>query len=445
MLDRVQRIIPALYLAWALPLVLMLAWLTPPWENPDEPAHMLRVVQIAHGGLVGWRMGPGAAGGWSDSAVFDATVPLQAIASHPDRKVTLSMLAASRRVRWHDSLSALPFANTIQYPPMLYLPAAAATRVGEISRMSVDRTLELARGAGAVVAILLTAVALGLARRTRYALAAVAMLPMTCSLYASVSQDGLMIALSFLAVGWIDRIIERGWPAGLRELAALGAALGCVIMARPPYLPLVVLLFLGTVRMRWSAAFAVCAVTAAVLGWSALVASRIMVSFPQAEPTTQLALLHADPGKLVISILDTLRRNGEPYAREFIGQLGMLDTKLPLWYVQFAAAVVFCAFGGAAAGPSSRPWLPLFAVVCAAVLIFVVQYVTWTPAGADLIDGIQGRYFIPLAAALALAIPSWPRIGATFRPLAAVGLGALGVVTPFIVVEALVVRYYLAG
>jgi uncharacterized membrane protein len=76
-------------------------------------------------------------------------------------------------------------------------------------------------------------------------------------------------------------------------------------------------------------------------------------------------------------------------------------------------------------------------------LIFVIQYLSWTRPGAEIIDGVQGRYFIPLAAALALAVPGYRRLGPLIRPAALGGLAMFGVITPLVVVQALVVRYYM--
>jgi uncharacterized membrane protein len=83
---------------------------------------------------------------------------------------------------------------------------------------------------------------------------------------------------------------------------------------------------------------------------------------------------------------------------------------------------------------------------CGAVaLVFALQYLSWTAPGSDLVDGVQGRYFIPVAVVFALAMPSWRGLGARARPFALVGLASLGVVTPVVVVHALVMRYYLGG
>jgi uncharacterized membrane protein len=48
--------------------------------------------------------------------------------------------------------------------------------------------------------------------------------------------------------------------------------------------------------------------------------------------------------------------------------------------------------------------LLLIAALGCIELIFLVEYMTWTPVGATHIDGVQGRYFVPLLPLLTLLL-----------------------------------------
>jgi uncharacterized membrane protein len=415
----------------------------PPWANPDEPNHMLRIVELAHGELIGQRSSPKDAGGLIDEGVFDAATPFEPLKFHPDRKVTHSLLRQGDRVPWRDSLSFAGFANTAPYSPFLYLPAITAVQVGQMVGLRVDRTLYLARTAMALTAALATATALTLARRTRYVLATLAMLPMSCELYASASQDALIIGVLLLAVGWIDYIIDRGHPANWVELSGLALALAAVAMARPPYVPLASLLLLGGERWSWSTSMAACFVLIMVGIWSAFAAATVLVA--HGEPPAQITIMLADPLWLGKVLVNTIEHQWRAYVVQFIGDLGWLDTPVPKWYVTFALAVLGAAFAAASNGLTRYPWLALAAVMVSALLIFTVQYVSWTQPGAAINDAISGRYLIPLAAALVLAVPGFPRVGRAAGTVALGGVVVLAIATPFVTIHALVVRYYLSG
>lgn len=436
--------LPLLYFVWALPLTLALSWLAPPWSNPDEPAHMLRVVELSAGEILAHRLGPGQTGGMSDLAVMEAAHPTEATRA-PARPITPAILGASTAVRWHPALQPLSFANTAQYPPWFYGPAVGATVIGRISRMPVDQTMVLARAATAFTATLITALGLLLARRSRLALTALAIMPMTLSLDAAVGQDGLMIATAILIVGWIDHRIERGAPATGWPLAGISLLLLALSMGRPPYVPLALLVLLPGARLRWSQLGAVAAIVILVGAWSFYDAHWVTVPFPQADPAAQLRHILDAPAAFVRMIPMDLVHNDAIYLREFIGQLGWLDTPIPLWFVFLSLAVLLCAFIAAADGLGQRYWIVLLAVAGCLVLIEAVQYITWTGVGSPTIDGVQGRYLIPLAAAFILAIPAWRPVGALARPVALTGIAVLAALTPLVVIHAMVLRYYIAG
>jgi uncharacterized membrane protein len=452
--ERVNRVLPALYVIWALPLTLTMVWLIPPWNNPDETNHMLRVTELAHGELLGERFLGHAdplvpsghqSGGLANAAIITATAPFVPLVFHPERKLTLSMRLAGDQVGWDASSSVVAFPNTASYPPLLYLPAILVVRISQAIGVHVDRTLFLAKAVTAATAVLISMLALKLARRTRYALAVMAMLPMTCELYASVSHDALMIAMTLLVVGWIDGIVETSRSAGNSEVAGIALALAAVTMARPPYVSLAVLAFLATERMRRSNVIATCFIVIAVILWSLLVSYYVLVPLVHSDPLTQANLLFAHPFRMVAVIIATLRLYGASYGTQFIGQLGYSDTSLPLYYIWFAAGVLGLGFVAATNGRSRRPWVALFAAVAGAVMVLASEYFIWTPPDAVVAEGAQGRHFIPLAAALILAVPGYPRLGRLTQPVALAGLGVLAITTPYVVVQALVLRYYLGG
>ena len=94
-LSAIVQAIPKLYVIWALPLLLTLVLVMPPWQHPDEIAHFLRAAQIADGMVLGERLGP-TAGRRSDPAIIAAVLPFNGVPGHPDVKVTETMYASAR-------------------------------------------------------------------------------------------------------------------------------------------------------------------------------------------------------------------------------------------------------------------------------------------------------------------------------------------------------------
>jgi uncharacterized membrane protein len=442
--DRFVQAIPVFYLVWALPLLLALSVLIPPVQQPDEPAHFLRTVQIAGGSLLGYRVRD-SAGGPADIAVAPALSPFYSVFFRPEVKITSAMHAVSDSIHWSGKTQDQAFPNTAILPPMLYAPGVLAVWVGRALDLTVVRTLYLVRIANALAAAAVTFLALVAARRTRCALATLAVLPMTLALDVSASHEALMIALVFWAVAMIDRVIDEDRDATGLETTLITVVLALPAMARPPYAAFAALLLLtGPIRSfrPWLAA---AAIGAAACAWWLHTATVSLTRFPLSDPSAQWELLKADPTRIASVLWQTLAREWMALGEQLVGKLGWLDTRLPPGFILMAAGILVLTFLSTTAGRARRPWLPAAAAFGGILILCVSLYFVWTPPGFPIVAGLQGRYFLPFAAASALAFPCLPALGRRILPFAVTGLAVLALSCPVVVVRALVGRYYLSA
>jgi uncharacterized membrane protein len=104
-----------------------------------------------------------------------------------------------------------------------------------------------------------------------------------------------------------------------------------------------------------------------------------------------------------------------------IGYLGWTDTPMPNWYYLTAAGVLVMALiapnsrdRGSALWPGTLALLTfgaLLSAVCAAL------YITWTPVGWATINGVQGRYLLPVLPLMAWVVPEYgPRLKRMLAP-----------------------------
>ncbi len=447
--------------------VTTLARVVPPFQNPDELAQVLRAEQVGLGGLLARRFdGPlgRTAGGWLDGGADALYAVFEPLVFHPEVRATAGMFDRAAGIGWGGTRRWQHFENTGVYPPVLYLPAAAAIALGRRQGAPVLRTLHAARLAGGVVAVGLGALAVGLGAAAAPWLFAVLALPMSLSLMASVSQDALLLPVAALAAALLVRLRgpepdrpahpHRRWrfppPAGF---AALCLCLALVATARPAYLPTALLPLAARVRWRWRLAGAA-AVAGCVLGWSALAADVALVGGGDgglADPAAQAALLRAEPTRVWQVGAATLQVHGWALAEGFVGRLGWLDLALPAWLRRVGVATLLLgALASAApvaanmqarnpsaepaASPAPRPptgrgrtlavllhaglrhdWGRALAVLVAGasvVALAALLYLTWTAVGLGVVMGLQGRYFLPVALLLAPALPRRPILSA---------------------------------
>jgi uncharacterized membrane protein len=445
MIDKPANALPAptlLFLLYVLPLVLAIAIITPPWQEPDEPFHLMRAVQIAHGGLLGTRAW-GSAGGASDAAIYRAYEPLRPIAMHGENRLTRTALAASGAVQWQSQTSYTPFPNTAQYGPAFYLPQAVAYWLGQAASLTVNHTLLLARAINASLFAIIAAAAVATARRARPLLAALLLLPTTLFLAASAGQDPLLLASTALCVALLDRATAEARPTTGRETALLVVLLTAIAMARPPYAGFLILLLAVTTTPASRGLRLLLPAGLVVLAWCIAVAIHVSIRMGGADLHRQVALLAADPSRIAGIIATTARTFTVEYWVQLIGVLGWTDTRLPTAYIVLASITLLLAALASTHGHPRQPRLALAGVTFSVIAIFVLQYLTWTWPGQPLITGVLGRYFIAPAMVLALALPSIRWGGSRLIQAATAAIMLQAAITPAVLLHALVSRYYL--
>ncbi len=433
-----QRLFPCLFLLLAVPVLVFSAVMVPAGEIPDEVAHIMRANSLLHGNLVGYRIPRGGGPAMDSGVTANPALIAAGFAFAPGtRKVlTADRLAQLRAVPWAPRAAYVAVPNTAVYMPILYAPAAFGLGLGHLAGLQPYDAIVAARLCNALAFSILALLALSLARGGRGVLFAVLLLPMTLSLAASCNQDGLLIATAALSAALLSRSGRGAWWAG-------AAALGVVLAVKPLYLPLAGLVGLAAPRrLRYAvraAGMAVAAVPALV--WYGVAQAYAVVPFVRGAPYTAGPLWPGTPGQMFAAVdpaqqikvflhdpllllrlpFEALRDTYELHGYGVVGVLGTLDILLPpwlyaLWYFALAASAagMLLARRGDAPGWGASACAAGLACVAAALFtLFDGQYLSWTPIGAAAVEGIQGRYAIPLLPFFGLVLPRLQSAGTT--------------------------------
>jgi uncharacterized membrane protein len=184
------------------------------------------------------------------------------------------------------------YPNTVVYPPFFYIPSAIGVLVGRVAKMTVVETLEVSRVMTGMAAVAVGAAAIACAGGAAVWIFMILTLPMSLSLIASSSQDGLLLACSALAGALVVRALR--WPSNSnwKLFAWLVVTLGLVAMARPPYGVLAVLpLGLTKLQLRWRI-LAAAAIVGCVAVWSGITLATSLTNtgeFIGSDPVAQMA------------------------------------------------------------------------------------------------------------------------------------------------------------
>jgi uncharacterized membrane protein len=171
----------------------------------------------------------------------------------------------------------------------------------------------------------------------------------------------------------------------------------------------------------------------------------------------QLAYLIRTPWNIVSIAAATLRQNSTFYYQSFIGVLGWLDVYMSSRYYKVSAVILLLAIVATMLRlrltdrTRAMDRLIVTASIVACVgMIFGSLYLTWTPVGQQIVDGVQGRYFLASFPLLGLALPQLiAKERHDIRGLRVVERAAVFVIALFPVytfveiIRAIILRYYL--
>ena len=389
--------------------VLAMAFITPPFQTPDEAQHYFRAYQISEGTLLAEVEGNTSGGSLPVSLEVFAKHFLGPILLHGDRPVNPTPLrqtfAESPRPLDVDKRAFINFSGLSFYAPLAYAGQAIAMAVGRQAGAGPRTLFYVARVMNALCALAILYCALRLLPFGKELVAFIALLPMPISLYGSCSPDAMIIATACLFTALVlNRMWADTWSGRDSLVAILCAITFCAI--KPVYTPMLMFGFFGVFHTfsrralvkQHALVLAVCLIGTFV--WLRLTAPAMVPVRTDISVHGQIAHILNAPVEYLHTIASSFLWHGF-YYRQFIGELGWLSIPLPQAAYLLPVLAVVAAWGSE---QRTHPYRTrLFAFYCmvivaiSIVLLMTALYVTWTPVGQRPIDGIQGRYFLPLA------------------------------------------------
>lgn len=413
--------------------------LTPPFWGHDEITQFGRAYQVAHGGFLPEKIHDDRGPAWGG----DVPISIDALMSYafqdyqdnPDEPEPMvldphiydQLGAASVS----DETKQVWFTNTAAYSPIPYLPPAAGIRVAEALDLSVGGMVLATRWAGLLAYLLIVGFALRVLRghRVQWLAFTVAVLPIALFQAGTVTADTVTNALALLVSALVVKGLFLGERLTKPETVAALAATVLLPVCKPTYVLIAMLPVLIPARrfgfgdgervavwqrvLPWAAAgvgavaFAVWMKIAAPTG-DGMSLMRPEKQWGTVRPGDQLHGILSDPFHFLRVFGDSIARRDQLWFTQFFGQLGFSYVEVPALTI-LAGLLAFGMSLGVAErfSPSGanrrRTWLVLLTIAASVAMIYVTLYMSFTPVGYFMIDGVQGRYFVPLAV-LGLAV-----------------------------------------
>lgn len=313
------------------------------------------------------------------------------------------------------------------YPPVLttpvaYIPQALGISLARLFHMNTIMVVYLGRLFNLLFFVGMTFLAMKRLPFGKEVLFGVALLPMTLHLSASFSYDVMILGCMFyLTAVCLDLAYEKE-KVHIKDVAVLAALMAAAGPCKLIYGVLMGLCLLIPVRKfgGWKPWWAAAACVFAAWGLSMmLINGQTIVSYatetesvvPWAEEAGySLTLLLHRPLQAVRMFYQALLWQADYYHMTMIGAyLGNLDTVLDVPYlvvVMFTAGL-FCL---AVKKPGERQvmsvgnrvWVAVLCGLCAFAAM-ASMLIAWTPLSSQVINGVQGRYFLPFLPVLLMA------------------------------------------
>jgi hypothetical protein len=422
--------------------------ITPPLRGPDEAQHFLRAYGITRGDLAPSMLDAQGRKGLYVPAGIDRELKFfehKRFAHRTPGFSYWSVFAAhaqeSPAPSADDDLPVFVlYGGAEGYSPIPYLPYAAAIVIGRAAHLDFLALLYLMRAFGLVAVTAVTALAIALVPRLKWAFLLIALLPASLYSRAVISADGPSLACAMMAVALMLRGVlapDADRPGQQSLWLALGA------LSKPPQLALVLLEAMKrparALTRQWKAAVIVVLPSVIITGLWTIAGSADVAAYRltdsmdvpphQFDPVWKLKYMTRDPLLFPRLLISSFIDYGVPLWRQVIGVLGWLDTPLAAWTYPVLTALLLASFFGPLG--TDRATGRRVALACALAVagycfaVFFIFFLVWTALDATQIDGVQGRYFVPALPALALGTAALVRRGFSETARATIALAAV--------------------
>ncbi len=396
---------------------LIMIFALPPYQAPDEKLHFFRAYEISKGSMISKTHKTGEIGNYLPEDIEGTLILMKGteVAFYSNNKINYTDFKKALFLKDSKNQQFYVFPNAAIYAPLQYIPQSFGILVSRILRIPVLWSLYFGRIFNLISWITITYFAIKLMPKGKIILLSLSLLPMSIQQAASLSPDALLNSISYLFIALCFYLAKEEVNLRTRHIVALISLFIFISISKIVYLPLALMMLVMPVskfknKNSYIGTF-IGLTTGGVLIttlWMRMVNSRLTLDFAGGDVNTkrQIVGVLKSPFVYLNTIRNTMVGNIYFYVESMIGKLGWLDTKLPdtliLMYILLGFLIVLVI----SKYFTKRERILAFSTfILGVILILSSLYAIWTPVGAPVIGGVQGRYLLPLAPLAFMSIP----------------------------------------
>ena len=364
----------------------------------DERSHFFRCYEIANVSLISRYLSDGNTGDILPTAVM----------YFEDENATID---------WNDT-QEVAFSLMTVYAPVSYIPQAIGIKLTGLFTNNVQKIFWGGRWANALICYLICMAALCVAPFGKRLLFLFMVFPMTLQEFMSVAADGFALSCALFFFAYVCRLAYKSEEFKIKDAIILAVAGLFISLSKIVYVVLIFLVLIIPDNKFKKKTHAVSFKTGIIvinwvinLAWLKIGSGFLKgFSMENIDSGQQIKHILSD----IIGYISVCVRAVAVFAVEWTSQmigsvLGQADIPLSgfVWIALFVLLIVTCLKMRVDSKIKLFDRvLMLFIFFATSGLILTSEYLTWTPIGAPIIVGTQGRYFTPILAFLCVFIAS---------------------------------------
>ena len=306
----------------------------------------------------------------------------------------------------------------IKNKTVAYVASAIGITIGRIANFSAFWTYQLGRLFNFLSFLAFVYFAIKLMPFNKVGIAAIAMLPMNLHIMASVSYDVFTVGGVLLLFAYIMNLRYGERKIGLKQLGILAIIIALIIPQKVAYIGVAALVLLlpkekfekPKLHFLFKCLLGVIAVLSiAVLqahNASKLVAEN--VTYDQNVSGYSLQYVFTHFGEIVKMLFNTICYQTDFYIKTITGYFGWFQIESP-WFIKIPVImIVVLSFmrkeNDVKAEDTLSKLYSLVLFIAVFIIIELLLLLDHTTMGSSIIEGVQGRYFIPALPLLLLVI-----------------------------------------
>lgn len=375
----------------------------PPLQTPDEDFHFLRAYAISTGQISTKKRGKNENVSNIPNAILEFLdrVKVEKIKHNYNEKIELDDLIVTSRIKLDNKKTEVDLGGTAIINPLSYIFQVIGIIIARFLKFRILFIYYFGKLLSFIGFLGVTYFSIKQApKKIKKLLLIVALLPISMQQSISYSTDGAINAFSLLFVSVLFRLyLDKNIKFNFKHFILLFLGIFIPTTAKIVYILFVLLLFgLDSKKFKnkyvyFGMIFVIFVLTIVVnIGWSILSPENPV------SPKGQIIYLSNNLFDYIGVIYLTTKEMSQVYIESLFGSLGWLDMRLPYLIIYGYIFIILCNLLSSIILKKGYKMKIIMIIYILGTYtgILTALYIAWTKPGWKYVDGVQGRYFLPI-------------------------------------------------